>query len=206
MEAVWERHASGGEFEYFKGTQAAFSALYAAGRHDELFALIAKSGYRYTSWSYREWGAKVLVAAGKHREAIAYAEGAKGLNIAMFCERVLLETGFGEEAYARYALAATYATTNLATLRAIVKKYPQIPRETVLHDLVASQPGQEGKWFAAAKDAGFFKLAIELANRSPSDPRTLTRAARDYAVKQPEFALAAGMTALRGIASEWGMR
>jgi hypothetical protein len=209
MEAVWDRQAAGGEFEYFKGTQVAFSALYAAGRHDELFALIAKSEYRFTSWSYREWGARALVAAGKHREAIAYAEGAKGLYeppgaIAVFCERVLLETGFGEEAYARYALAATYATTNLATFKAIVKKYPQIPRETVLRDLVASQPGQEGKWFAAAKDAGLFELAIELANRSPSDPRTLTRAARDYAVKQPEFALAAGMTALHGIASGWG--
>jgi hypothetical protein len=122
----------------------------------------------------------------------------------VFCERILLETGFGEEAYARYALAATYAATNLATFKAIVKKYPQIPRETVLRDLVASQPGQEGKWFAAAKDAGLFELAIELANRSPSDPRTLTRAARDYTVKQPEFALAAGMTALHGIASGWG--
>ena len=85
-----------------------------------------------------------------------------------------------------------------------MKKYPQIPRETVLRDLVASQPGQEGKWFAAAKDAGLFELAIELANRSPSDPRTLTRASRDYAVKEPEFALSAGMTALRGIAAGWG--
>jgi hypothetical protein len=49
-----------------------------------------------------------------------------------------------------------------------------------------------------------FELAIELANRSPSDRRTLTRASWDYAVKQPEFALAAGMTALRGIAVGWG--
>jgi len=73
-----------------------------------------------------------------------------------------------------------------------------------LRDLVASQPGQEGKWFAAAKDAGFFELAIELANRSPADPRTLTRAARDHAVGRPEFALAAGLTARRGIANGWG--
>jgi hypothetical protein len=79
MEAVWDRQAAGGKFEYFKGTQAAFSALYAAGRRDDLFALIAKSEYRFTSWSYREWGARALVAAGKHTEAIAYAEGAKGL-------------------------------------------------------------------------------------------------------------------------------
>ena len=79
-----------------------------------------------------------------------------------------------------------------------------MPRETILRDLVASQPGNEGKWFAAAKDAGFFELAIELANRSPSDPRTLIRAARDFAVERPEFALAAGMTGLRGIANGYG--
>ena len=79
-----------------------------------------------------------------------------------------------------------------------------MPRETILRDLVASQPGNEGKWFAAAKDAGFFELAIELANRSPSDPRTLIRAARDYAVERPEFSLAAGVTALRGITNGWG--
>lgn len=79
-----------------------------------------------------------------------------------------------------------------------------MPRATILRDLVASQPGNEGKWFAAAKDAGFFELAIELANRSPSDPRTLIRAATDFAVERPEFALAAGMTALSGIANGWG--
>lgn len=116
----------------------------------------------------------------------------------------MLDTGFPDEAYARYARAATYATTNLATFKAIVKKYPNKPRETILRDLVASEPGQEGKWFAAAKDSGLFELAIELANRSPSDPRTLMRAARDYADQQPEFALAAGMTAVRGIANGWG--
>lgn len=109
----------------------------------------------------------------------------------------------GEETW-RYAVEATYATTNLATFKAIVKKYPHMPRESILRDLVASQPGNGGKWFAAAKDSGLFDLAIELANRSPSDPRTLIRAARDFAVERPEFALAAGMTALRGIVNGWG--
>lgn len=79
-----------------------------------------------------------------------------------------------------------------------------MPPETILRDLVASQPGQEGKWFAAAKDAGLFELAIELANRSPADPRTLIRAARDFAVKRPDFAMGAGMTALNGIMRGYG--
>lgn len=106
--------------------------------------------------------------------------------------------------YAHNALEATYATTNLATFQAIAKKYPGKSKETILRDLVASQPGQERKWFAAAKDAGFFELAIELVDQSPSNLRTQVRAARDYAVERPESALAAGMTALRGIAYGWG--
>lgn len=209
LTTMWDHCAHSGEHEYSKGTDACLGALYAAGRHDELLALIEKSEYRHKSWHYRIWGAKALVASGKHAEAIRYAEDSKGLNapvtaIAAFCEGILLNSGFADEAYARYAVEATYATTNLATFKAIVKKYPHMPRETILRDLVTSQPGNEGKWFAAAKDAGFFELAIELANRSPSDPRTLIRAARDYAVERPEFALAAGMTALRGIANGWG--
>lgn len=209
LTTMWDHCARSGEYGYFKGTTACLSALYSAGSHDELLALIAKSEYRHKSWHNRVWGAKALAAAGKHAEAIRYAEDSKGLNaplvaIAAFCEGVLLDAGFADEAYARYAVEATFATTNLATFKAIVKKYPHMPRETILRDLVASQPGNEGKWFAAAKDSGFFELAIELANRSPSDPRTLIRAARDFAVERPEFALAAGMTALRGIASGWG--
>jgi hypothetical protein len=209
LTTMWEHCARSGEYGYFKGTTACLSALYAAGRYDELLELIAKSEYRHKSWHNRMWGAKALTAAGKHAEAIRYAENSKGLNapltaIAAFCEGVLLDAGFADEAYARYAVEATYATTNLATFKAIVKKYPHMPRETILRDLVASQPGNEGKWFAAAKDAGFFELAIELANRSPSDPRTLIRAARDFSLERPEFALAAGMTALRGIAKGWG--
>lgn len=209
LTTMWDHSARTGEYGYSKGTIPCLSALYAAGRHDELLALIEKSEYRHKSWHYRMWGAKALAASGKRAEAIRYAEDSKGLNaplaaIAAFCEGVLLDSGFADEAYAHYAVEATYATTNLATFKAIAKKYPGKPKETILRDLVASQPGQEGKWFAAAKDAGLFELAIELANRSPADPKTLIRAARDFAVKRPDFALAAGMTALNGIVRGYG--
>ncbi len=209
LTALWEEGARGGDAGYFKGTPLCFGALCAAGRLDELLALIALSEYRSKWWEYRRWGARALLEAGQHAQAIAYAEATDGFNvpeaaIAAFCEGVLLATGFGDAAYARYGIKAAWATTNAALFKAVVKKYPQIPRETILRDLVASQPGQEGKWFVAAKDAGLFELAIELANTSLSDPRTLTRAARDYAEKQPEFALAAGMSALRAISVGWG--
>ncbi|MES3025168.1 MAG: hypothetical protein V4857_26640 [Pseudomonadota bacterium] len=209
LSTMWEHCARSGEYGYSKSTTACLSALYAAGRFDELLALIAKSEYRHKSWHNRMWGARALAKMGMPAEALQYAEESKGLNapltsIAAFCEGVLLDAGFADEAYARYALGATYASTNLATFKAIAKKYPGKPKETILRDLVANQPGQEGKWFAAAKDAGLFELAIELANQSPSDPRTLIRAARDFAVERPEFALEAGKTALRGISKGWG--
>lgn len=74
----------------------------------------------------------------------------------------------------------------------------------MLRDLIASTPGAEGKWFAAAKDAGLFTLAAELVSNSPTDPRTLIRATRDFGAEQPAFALVTGMAALRWMARGHG--
>jgi hypothetical protein len=73
-----------------------------------------------------------------------------------------------------------------------------------LRDLIRSSPGKEGRWFAAAKEAGLLELAIALANRSPTDPRTLTRAARDFKDKNPAFAIEAGLAALRWLGEGYG--
>jgi hypothetical protein len=69
---------------------------------------------------------------------------------------------------------------------------------------VARTPGDEGKWFAAAKEAGFCELAIELAIASPCDPKTLARAARDFAETNPVFALKAGLAALYWLDKGYG--
>ncbi len=150
-----------------------------------------------------------MVALGRKAEAIRYAEASRGLNepdshISELCEEILLSSGLADEAYQRYAIAANQATTHLATFRAIAKKYPHIKAEQILRDLVASTPGAEGKWFAAAKDAGLFSVAIELVNLSPTDPRTLARAAKDFAETQPTFAFAAGVASLRWISLGYG--
>lgn len=205
VERIWSPAEPG--HGYFRGTDACLSALHAAGRHDELLTLVAKA--RYKSWHNRRWGVKALVAMGKKAEAIRYAEESRGLNtpegqIAEVCEEILLSSGLADDAYQRYAIAANRTTTNLATFRAIAKKYPNKDAAGILRDLVKSEPGAEGKWFAAAKDAGLFDVAIELARRSPTDPRTLTRAASDFAIKRPEFALAAGLTALHWMARGHG--
>lgn len=201
VEQMWSSPAF--DRSFFKGTSACFASLYAAGRHDELLALIDKAPF--TWWYHRQWGVKALVALGKKAEAIRYAEASRGLHdaggpIAKACEAILLSSGMVDEAYRRYAVEANQCTTNLATFRAIKKKYPHVSPEKILRDLIDSSPGAEGKWFAAAKDAGLFGMAIELAHRGPTDPRTLTRAARDFAVTEPKFALDAAIAALHGMA------
>lgn len=45
---------------------------------------------------------------------------------------------------------------------------------------------------------------MELANTSPCHPRTLTRAARDFAEENPAFAVEAGMAALRWLVEGYG--
>ncbi len=205
VEHVWSPQASGRGF--CKGTTACLASLYASSRHEQLLSLLARAPFKW--WHDRRWGVKALAAMGKKAEAIRYAEDSRGLNdpgwqIAQACEAILLSSGMFDEAYSRYALEANQGTTNLATFRAIAKKYPHKPTQDILRDLVASQPGSEGKWFAAAKDAGLFGLALELATRSPTDPRTLARAARDYCDDQPVFAVASGLAALRWISQGHG--
>jgi hypothetical protein len=199
-----ERRAGGG---YYKGTSACFSALLAAGRYKEILELLALAPYKF--WYDRLWGVKALGAMGKKGEALRYAEDSRGLNepdysISEACEEILLTSGMVEEAYTKYAIKANQKTTYLATFRTIVKKYPNKNPGDILADLVASSPGNEGKWFAAAKSAGLLREAVNLANRSPCDPRTLTRAARDMKDKDPHFALEAGIAALRWLIAGYG--
>jgi hypothetical protein len=66
----------------------------------------------------------------------------------------------------------------------------------VLSDLSASS-GDPGRWFAAAKDAGFLDLALDFARSGHTDPRTLSRASRDLLGKDAQFSLEAGRLALR---------
>ena len=192
---------------YFKGITNCLSALVAAGRHEELLELLDMAPYKM--WHYRKYGVKALAATGRKAEAIRYAEEGRGLNdspvaIARACEEVLLSSGLADEAYEKYGLVANQAGTYLAWFRAVARKYPHKAKAEVLADLVAHTPGDEGKWFAAAKSAKLFDEAIELANRTPCAPQTLTRAARDFEEKNPTFALEAGMAALRWLALGYG--
>ncbi|MCU0690068.1 MAG: hypothetical protein MUF54_01575 [Polyangiaceae bacterium] len=192
---------------YFKGTTNCLSALVAAERYDDVLGLLELAPYNM--WHCRQYGAKALAAKGNKAEAIRYAEEGRGLNdnpvsIARACEEVLLSSGLVDEAYRRYGLVANQGGTYLATFRAVAKKYPHKPASEILADLVKMTPGDEGKWFAAAKDAGLYDEALALASRTPCDPKTLARAARDYTEKQPGFAAGAGLLSLYWLVQGYG--
>ncbi|MBE0625503.1 MAG: hypothetical protein IH606_11880 [Burkholderiales bacterium] len=197
VERMWSRGRE--EHGFFHGTTMCLSALLAAGRHEQLLALLDQCPYRF--WSYREWGVKALVAMGRKTEALHYAEASRGRNepvgqIAEACEEILLSSGLADEAYQRYAFDANQAGTYLAKFGAICRKYPHKKPEAILEDLIATTPGDEGKWFAAAKNAKLYGLAMKLAQKSPVDHRTLMRAAEDFAATEPLFALNSGLMAL----------
>ena len=192
---------------YFKGTTNCLSALLAAERYEDLLDLLERAPH--PMWHYRRYGVLALAALGRRAQAIRYAEEGRGLNdspvaIARTCEEILLAAGLADEAYERYGLVANRAGTYLAWFRAVARKYPRKAASQILDDLVKQTPGEEGKWFAAAKSAKHFDEAIRLANRTPCAPQTLTRAARDFVVANPAFAIEAGMAALRWLLAGHG--
>lgn len=193
-------------FRFVKGVDACLSALFRAKRFEELRAVLELTGK--TFWNYHQWGFKTLVAEGRRAEALRYAESHRGINdgyaIDRACEELLLESGLADEAYSRYALRTNQQATYLATFRAVVKKYPHKDPRDVLADLVASTPGERGKWFAAAKSAGFYEEAIALVQSAPADPKTLGRTARDFAEKEPLFAMEAALAGLHWAAKGYG--
>jgi hypothetical protein len=190
---------------YFHGTSACFSALFRAERYDEIIDTLRTEKF----WHYTQWAVKAHAARGAKAEAIRYAESCRGPStpdgsVDRACEEILLSLGSADQAYARYGRGANRRGTYLATFRAIPKKYPHKQPAEILADLAAATPGEEGKWFAAAKEARLYDLALDLARRSPCDPRTLVRAARDFTGRQPAFAVEAGLLALHWIVEGHG--
>ncbi|MBE0546167.1 MAG: hypothetical protein IH627_00610 [Rubrivivax sp.] len=188
-----------GTYAYASSGTLCYSALFHAGRFDDLLAVLALDPKPY--WHDQQWAAKALAARGDVDGAIDLMEGlrsrhAPDMAISAVAEQLLLDAGRVDEAYARYGIQATSANTNIATFRAIAKRYPGIDPGRILGDLIASTPGAEGKWFATAKTLKQYDLALALARRAPVDPKTLVRAARDHVKSQPAFASEVALTAL----------
>lgn len=190
---------------HYKETCCCLSALLAAERYEEILTLLRDENF----WPYKSWAVKAYIARGEEDQAIRCAEScrspwASDSQIDRMCESILLSSDRAEEAYERYALRANQKNTYLAWFRGLVKKYPDKEPARILEDLVKENPGEEGKWFAAAKSAKLFDEAIALANRTPCSPKTLTRAARDFEESEPAFAMEAGMASLHWLMQGYG--
>ncbi|WP_053175070.1 hypothetical protein [Limnohabitans planktonicus] len=196
-----------GTFATFTGTSLCYSALFTAGRHDELLQLL--SLHPHPIWPYFVWGARVLAARGQTDQAIAYVREHAGsttglVTMARFAEDLLLRAGRRSEAFEQYALLANQSNSNLSTFRALAKKYPEWESDKLLAYLVALSPSESGKWFATAKTLKLWDQAIQLAWASPCDPLTLTRAASDHLNKRADFAMHCALAALHWMSMGYG--
>ena len=156
-------------YAYAKSGTLCYSALFHAGRFDELLAVLALDPKPY--WHDQQWAAKALAARGDLNGAINLMEAlrsrhAPDMALSAVAEQLLLDAGRVDEAYARYGIRATSTNTNIATFRAIAKRYPGIEPRRVLADLIASTPGEEEKWFATAKTLKQYDRALALARRA----------------------------------------
>jgi hypothetical protein len=192
---------------YYKGTCAGLSCLLATGRYDELLALLEHAPF--VSWGYRQYGVKALLFMGKTTEALGYAEASRGPYetgsfVDKACEEILLSSGSWEEAYKRYAFAANRKTNHLSTFCAICKKYSMKDEREILTDLIRRSPGEEGKWFAAAKELGDFELALDLGFKGPCEPQTLNRAAEEFHETDPRFAAGIAVASIKNLCAGRG--
>ncbi|MDA2931106.1 hypothetical protein MYX84_14365 [Acidobacteria bacterium AH-259-O06] len=192
---------------YFKGTAACLSCMLAAGRLQELLDILEKAPFVW--WHQRQYGVRALAAMGRIDAAIEYAESSLGLNdspvaMAKLAEEILLANGRWQDAYTCYAIQANQGTNRLATFRAIAKKYPDVEQTRILADLIKSTPGEEGKWFATAKNLKLYDLAVQLIKHPPCDPKTLNRAARDHVANHAEFAREVALASLRWLCEGFG--
>lgn len=196
-------------YNHVIGSSICLSCLLDAEQYEELRELLALRRFRF--WPDNRYQADALLRQGLWQEALAYAEACRSKTSAAFsdhaidcyCENILIQQGYTDEAYRRYGLASALGTTNLATYRALARKYPERDHRQMLIDLIETRD-RKGKWFAAAKDADFLDIAIACAAAPDADPSTLVRAARDFAGKQPEFAMAVGVLAIRSLLSGGG--
>jgi tetratricopeptide (TPR) repeat protein len=194
---------------FSNGTIPLLSSLLACKRYDELLHHLKSPNLQM--WHYQIFGAEALAEQNKIDAAIEYAENCLNLfsppvySIYRFCEDLLLKTGRFEEAYNRYGLTEEDQKTNLNIYRSILKKYPAIGSDRILKDLIERTSDEhKGKWFATSKTLGKLDLAISLAKIGPTEPKTLTRAAVEYEVKNPEFALQCAQLSLKWLSEGHG--
>ncbi|TVS18726.1 MAG: hypothetical protein EA417_02465 [Gammaproteobacteria bacterium] len=185
---------------YDRCTVPWLSAALQAGRYDAIVAALKHDDF----WLHVRWAVAALRAKGETEAALRRAETAaeSGLFVgdpAQVCEELLRELGRHQEAFERYALAAHESSSRVKWLKSLLAAYPERDPGAMLAALVATTPGQEGRWFAAARQAGLLDAAVALAERSATEPATLITAVKQHAESEPPFTLRCGLLALRGL-------
>ncbi len=191
-------------YVYITGHTICLSCLLEAGRYEELLDLLTNARNRF--WSDQRFGAEALTRQGHHDAALAFADTCRRASIQRydhreidrFCEGVLLQAGREEGAYRTYGPHVGAGATYVAIYRDTLRRYPGREPRRVLLDLIEAR-GKPGKWFAAAKAAGFLDIALDCARSLDAEPATLVRAARDFAGKNAEFSTQVAMLALWGL-------
>ena len=192
---------------YFFGTAMCLSCLLEAGRYDELEALLKASVRPF--WHDQRYWAEALLRLGRPEEAIAYAEAQRNPQhyadgaISDFCEDTLLAMGRPEDAYRRYGLRVNQEQPYITQFRRIMKRYPMISGERILHDLIDGSE-KPGSWFASARQAGLLDLARECASDDVVAPATLARAARDTVESSPSFSFDMAIRAIDLVMQGYG--
>lgn len=198
-------HQDGG---YFRGTRLCFEALYKARRYEELLELLHAPSFRF-DW-YQAYAVKTLLTLGRNEEAFKTVDACKrdSVNGTPAIDQVLIEFNLvpppPELTYGSGAFEVLRQATYVGWYRAVAEKFPEKQPSKIIRDLIATSPGAEGKWFTTAKELGMLQLAISLANTSLCDPRTLSRAARDYLDKDQQFAMDAGRASLHWYLQGYG--
>lgn len=192
--------ATNDESEYFRGTFVCFESLYKAERYTELLELLQSRNFRFDF--YQAYAVKTLLKLNRNDEALPIIDECRRIsrNGTAAIDQVLVDFNLApppvEFIYGPDACKALRKGTYIGWYKAVAEKFPEKQPAEILEALIASTPGEEGKWFTTAKDLGMLQLAIRLANTSLCDPSTLARAARDYLDTDPQFAMDAGKAAL----------
>ena len=173
--------------------------LLAAGEYDEVLRLVGDD----TRWDKQRLAVAALRAQGKRAEALrrirAIPAEQRWQEAEQIAEALLLESGLRDQAWQDHGVAAAEDNSRVRWLKQLRERYPERSAEEVLDRLVETTPGQEGRWFAAARQAGMLTEAIALARSSPAEPATLQTALLKHAESDPTFAWDAGMLAIEGL-------
>lgn len=199
---VWSSEGSG----HVTGDGICLSCLLYTQRFDELRELMALD--RFKLWSNGKFWAQALVKRGRINDAIVYAEYIRDFHkgrydnhsIDDFCEKTLLAAGRADEAYEKYGRRVVESGTYASLYRRLIAKYPHRDKRQILLDVIETS-GEKGNWFAAAKNAGFFDIALDCAKTGQAKAATLLRATRDFADTEPVFAVEVGIESMKSLFS-----